>query len=430
MDYVIRAVEWIALHGWALMCQYRCNHRTGEVSVLLFFSLIGFLDGKAKRKIIQWRHFSRQGKPLGRTERKWLSHYDLGYRGCDDLSPERKPLDQVFREAFENAEFQLSIAKNDQKYLSQALKMSDDDGILSINDELDILRWYVYPKECAQALKLGYDKVPGTESKENILGAIRPYGYFEPLVLHPTAVKRKAKNDNEKGSSPRKHMKKDERMDHHEKSFHTNICDEEGIHAFRDGEDHSGQATLHEIIEGFDDSELSEKCIVFLPDSDEWLPVEEIKKRIQPSKSNETAISVSQMPVKEEKKPSRDSSAWGKNNVSQITVPAISSQVDENIHPNGTSTEANTSRGENDGKMSNKRRKALGKIKPPAKMMRYITQAMVQWDMVKDGDKLLLGLSGGKDSLSLLHCLLEFKRKLKIKFEIEGKIKDEKICSS
>lgn len=46
-------------------------------------------------------------------------------------------------------------------------------------------------------------------------------------------------------------------------------------------------------------------------------------------------------------------------------------------------------------------------------------QAMIQWDMIQEGDRLLLGLSGGKDSLSLLHCLLEFQRKLPIKFEIE-----------
>jgi tRNA(Ile)-lysidine synthase TilS/MesJ len=58
-------------------------------------------------------------------------------------------------------------------------------------------------------------------------------------------------------------------------------------------------------------------------------------------------------------------------------------------------------------------------IKPPPKLMRYITQAMIQWNMVEEGDRLLLGLSGGKDSLSLLHCLLEFQRKLPINFEIE-----------
>ena len=70
-------------------------------------------------------------------------------------------------------------------------------------------------------------------------------------------------------------------------------------------------------------------------------------------------------------------------------------------------------------KESNKSKKNKGKIKPPPKMMRFITQAMIQWEMIEEGDRLLLGLSGGKDSLSLLHCLLEFQRKLPIKFDIE-----------
>jgi tRNA(Ile)-lysidine synthase TilS/MesJ len=58
-------------------------------------------------------------------------------------------------------------------------------------------------------------------------------------------------------------------------------------------------------------------------------------------------------------------------------------------------------------------------VKPPHKLLRHITQAMIQWNMAEEGDRLLLGLSGGKDSLSLLHCLLEFQRKLPINFEIE-----------
>ena len=51
--------------------------------------------------------------------------------------------------------------------------------------------------------------------------------------------------------------------------------------------------------------------------------------------------------------------------------------------------------------------------------MKLATQAIMQWNMIEEGDRLLLGLSGGKDSLSLLHCLMEFKRKLRTNFEIE-----------
>ena len=36
------------------------------------------------------------------------------------------------------------------------------------------------------------------------------------------------------------------------------------------------------------------------------------------------------------------------------------------------------------------------------------TQAVEELDMIKDGDRLLVCLSGGKDSLSLLHTIRQF----------------------
>ena len=35
VEYVIKALEWVAKNGWSMMCLYRCNHRTGEVSQFL-----------------------------------------------------------------------------------------------------------------------------------------------------------------------------------------------------------------------------------------------------------------------------------------------------------------------------------------------------------------------------------------------------------
>ncbi len=32
VEYVVKALEWVAKYAWVFMCQYRCNHRTGEVS--------------------------------------------------------------------------------------------------------------------------------------------------------------------------------------------------------------------------------------------------------------------------------------------------------------------------------------------------------------------------------------------------------------
>jgi selenocysteine lyase/cysteine desulfurase/tRNA(Ile)-lysidine synthase TilS/MesJ len=70
---------------------------------------------------------------------------------------------------------------------------------------------------------------------------------------------------------------------------------------------------------------------------------------------------------------------------------------------------------------SNKMKKSKHQrhIKPPAKLQRMVTKALVQWNMIEEGDKLLLGLSGGKDSMTLLHCLMEFQRILKTNFTIE-----------
>jgi tRNA(Ile)-lysidine synthase TilS/MesJ len=44
--------------------------------------------------------------------------------------------------------------------------------------------------------------------------------------------------------------------------------------------------------------------------------------------------------------------------------------------------------------------------------------AILDYRMIRSGDRLLLGLSGGKDSLSLLHTLLHLQAKAPVKFEL------------
>ena len=57
-------------------------------------------------------------------------------------------------------------------------------------------------------------------------------------------------------------------------------------------------------------------------------------------------------------------------------------------------------------------------IKMPKSLMRPIGQAVVEFQMIKEGDRVLLGLSGGKDSLTLLHALRHLQRHAPIKFSI------------
>ncbi|RDH82846.1 MAG: tRNA 2-thiocytidine(32) synthetase TtcA [endosymbiont of Galathealinum brachiosum] len=56
-------------------------------------------------------------------------------------------------------------------------------------------------------------------------------------------------------------------------------------------------------------------------------------------------------------------------------------------------------------------------IKPPKTLLRQTGRALMDFNMIHEGDRVLLGLSGGKDSLALLHILNHFQRHAPIKFE-------------
>ncbi len=56
--------------------------------------------------------------------------------------------------------------------------------------------------------------------------------------------------------------------------------------------------------------------------------------------------------------------------------------------------------------------------RPPKKLLHPVGKAIADFNMIRSGDRILLGLSGGKDSLSLLHILMHFQRHAPIDFEI------------
>ncbi len=55
---------------------------------------------------------------------------------------------------------------------------------------------------------------------------------------------------------------------------------------------------------------------------------------------------------------------------------------------------------------------------PPRALLRAAGRAIAEFDMIRPGDRILLGLSGGKDSLSLLHVLAHLQRHAPIDFEL------------
>jgi len=57
-------------------------------------------------------------------------------------------------------------------------------------------------------------------------------------------------------------------------------------------------------------------------------------------------------------------------------------------------------------------------IKINKKIMRRMGQTNAAFNLIEEGDKILVGLSGGKDSLTMIHALREQQRRAPFKFEL------------
>jgi len=66
-------------------------------------------------------------------------------------------------------------------------------------------------------------------------------------------------------------------------------------------------------------------------------------------------------------------------------------------------------------------------LKPPKTILRAVGRAIADFDMIHEGDRLLLGLSGGKDSLSLLHILRHLQRHAPIHFDLGAMTVDPQV---
>jgi tRNA(Ile)-lysidine synthase TilS/MesJ len=57
-------------------------------------------------------------------------------------------------------------------------------------------------------------------------------------------------------------------------------------------------------------------------------------------------------------------------------------------------------------------------LKPPKSLLRRVGKAIADYGMIRDGDSILLGVSGGKDSLSLLHILKYLQGYAPVRFDL------------
>lgn len=57
-------------------------------------------------------------------------------------------------------------------------------------------------------------------------------------------------------------------------------------------------------------------------------------------------------------------------------------------------------------------------LRPPKRLMRHVGRAIADFTMINEGDRILLGVSGGKDSLSLLLILHHLRQYAPVKFHL------------
>ncbi len=54
------------------------------------------------------------------------------------------------------------------------------------------------------------------------------------------------------------------------------------------------------------------------------------------------------------------------------------------------------------------------------KLLSYTRRAVADYDMISEGDRIAIGISGGKDSLTLLYAMANLKKFYPIHFELEA----------
>jgi len=367
IQFILSALEIVVNEGWKLLPAYRFNNETGE-----------------------WRH---QTNSVFR-DRKWLGHVTFSSSG---LSFKSNPLSQE-GEVESSHQQCLDVAK---QTLASAVKLASretvPDQTLVFPDSVSALRWFMTPSEAKSCL-LG-ESVASIQSPFSPLPTQPPSSsaYHGSLSSHfslssQTAVTLSSVDSKSSWTPSLKPMRSGisvvgrqsmRRPDHsslqRSDSVTVNGCTTVNVNTSSTKENVNGCSIT---VNGF-------KNVINVSGSDE-------KSEINFDEEDESV---------------------SENEVSNIVKVVENIQIEIKNQANGFNGDQNSNCDTGVCVLPGGKRQDVAKTlpantakwRPPSKeIFKPFIEAVTEFNMITDGDKLLVCLSGGKDSLSLLHCVRQY----------------------
>eukprot|EP01038_Epipyxis_sp_PR26KG_P005776 gene5776-7974_t len=393
INYIIKAIRFVSLEGWKFLPNYRYNHKTGE-----------------------WAHLTRMTKF---PERKWLSNFRLDVSNDSNLLPSQSAKNQIsiheqwgvestsdlYDKIFENVnkellqlnQFYLKI-NNMNSNSNSNNNIIDNSNTVSLEEDselhhFDDLKWFITSNEVKQPHFVPIATLP-------IIGPIQPISYEKISEILSYSANDVITNNNNKAiplATSAFITLRNQKLKSHD--GHADIIPRY-IQIFNEHKTFVDMLTSAQFLSDKVSSNLSNITADVEMKNNNLDDNHNTNALFQKSKSY-----LKESPANQVSK-SHDNIMLINNNNNQTQ------DLEECIPRNGKILSGPGVT------YSSSAMKATKFIVPPKKIMKSVGQAIKDWNMIEDGDRLLVGLSGGKDSLALLHILLAVQKRAPVKFEI------------